>query len=133
MRPMQIKPRIYRFFSSVLLFLALGITFHVSPKLVADETNKVFRAGAAVANISPWMGVEINGNMNRHWGTKLHDQLHARAIMLDDGKNKLAICVADSCMIYREIFDEAKKRIHEKTGLPMENILMSATHTHSAP
>ena len=36
-------------------------------------------------------------------------------------------------MIYREIFDEAKKLVHEQTGLAPENILMSATHAHSAP
>ncbi len=97
------------------------------------ENNKKFLAGAAVADISPMLGAEVNGNMHRHWATKIHDPLHARALVLDDGQNKLAICVADSCMIYREIFDEAKKRIHEKSGFPMENILMSATHTHSAP
>ncbi|MGZ4961416.1 MAG: neutral/alkaline non-lysosomal ceramidase N-terminal domain-containing protein [Limisphaerales bacterium] len=91
------------------------------------------RAGAATSDISPWMGLSINGNMHNHVGINLHDQLHARALVLDDGSNKLAIVVADSCMIYREIFDNAKKIIHEKSGLPMQNILMSATHAHSAP
>ncbi|MDB6024443.1 MAG: Neutral/alkaline non-lysosomal ceramidase [Verrucomicrobiales bacterium] len=90
-------------------------------------------AGAATADISPFLGTEVNGNMHRHWGTNIHDALHARAVVLDDGEHKLAICVADSCMIYREIFDEAKKRVHEKSGFPIENILMSATHSHSAP
>ena len=33
---------------------------------------------------------------------------------------------------FQEIFDTAKKLIHERTGLPAENILMAATHTHSA-
>ena len=94
---------------------------------------KPFRAGAATANISPWMGISINGNMSDQKGTNLHDPLHARAIVLDDGENRLAICVADSCLIYREIFEEAKKIIHARSGLPVENILMSATHTHSAP
>lgn len=92
-----------------------------------------FRAGAAAANITPWMGLSINGNMTDHKGANVHDQLHARALVLDDGRTRLAIVVADSCMIYREIFDAAKQLVHERTGLPMENMLMSATHTHSAP
>jgi neutral ceramidase len=92
-----------------------------------------FRAGAAASNISPWMGVSINGNMTDHRGTNLHDQLHARAVVLDNGQTRLAIVVADSCMIYREIFDAAKKLAQERTGIPAANILMSATHTHSAP
>ena len=97
------------------------------------QTNVPFRAGAAAANITPWMGVSINGNMTDHKGTNVHDQLHARALVLDDGKTRLAIVVADSCMIYREVFDAAKKLIHERAGLLTENILMSATHAHSAP
>ena len=98
-----------------------------------QAAQNIFRAGAATSNISPWMGLSINGNMHNHIGTNLHDQLHVRALVLDDGTNRLAIAVADSCMIYREIFDNAKKIIHEKSGLPTQNILMSATHTHSAP
>lgn len=84
-------------------------------------------------DISPWLGISINGNMGDHKGTNLHDALHARCIALDDGEARLALVIADSCMIYREIFDAAKKLVHEKTGLAPENILMSATHAHSAP
>ncbi|MSU56948.1 MAG: hypothetical protein EXS35_01985 [Pedosphaera sp.] len=98
-----------------------------------SPAERPFRAGAAAANITPWMGVSINGNMTDHKGASVHDQLHARAIVLDDGQTRLAIVVADSCMIYRETFDAAKKLVRERTGLPAENILMSATHTHSGP
>ena len=78
-------------------------------------------------------GLSINGNMTDHRGTNVHDQLHARAIVLDDGTTRLAIVVADSCMIYRETFDAAKQLLQERTGLAASNVLMSATHTHSAP
>jgi neutral ceramidase len=71
--------------------------------------------------------------MNDHKGTNLHDALHARCIVLDDGTTRLAIVVADSCAVYREIFDNAKKLVQKRTGFSPENILMSATHTHSAP
>jgi neutral ceramidase len=92
-----------------------------------------FKAGAAASNITPWMGLSINGNMTDHRGTNVHDQLHARAIVLDDGVTRLAIVVADSCMIYRETFDAAKQLLEQRIGLPASNILISATHTHSAP
>ncbi len=98
-----------------------------------SDKPKQFRAGAAAADITPWMDVSINGNMTDHKGANVHDPLHARAIVLDDGQARLAIVVVDSCMIYREIFDAAKKLVHERTGLPVENISMSATHAHSAP
>ena len=46
-------------------------------------------------------------------------------------QTKLVLVIVDSCVIQRSIFDEAKKLVHEATGLPMENMLMSATHSHS--
>jgi len=121
--PFRISPR----------FLFCCVTLLACCQLAVAEAKKIFRAGAAASNISPWMGISINGNMSDHKGTNLHDDLHARALVLDDGETRLAIVVADSCMIYREIFDEAKKIVHEKSGLATENILMSATHTHEAP
>jgi neutral ceramidase len=58
--------------------------------------------------------------------------LHARCLVLDDGTTKLAIVVVDSCMIPREICDAAKALAAKKTGIPAANILISATHTHTA-
>ena len=118
------------------LIRPLGVAFAMFIYTGFAETNPPAQrllAGAAAANITPWLGVSINGNMTDHKGASVHDQLHARALVLDDGRTRLAIVVADSCMIYQEIFDAAKKLIRERTGLPTENILMSATHTHSAP
>lgn len=92
-----------------------------------------FRAGAAVSNVSPRLGLSINGGMQDGKATQIHDELHARCLVLDDGQTRLAIVVVDSCMIPREIFDAAKRAIQEQTTIPADHILMSATHTHSAP
>jgi hypothetical protein len=59
--------------------------------------------------------------------------LHARCLVLDDGHTMIVIAVCDSCMIPREIFDAAKERASKSTGIPTDHMLMSATHTHSAP
>ncbi len=98
----------------------------------AADKPRVFRAGAATSNITPKLGTSINGNMSDGKATHVHDELHSRALVLDDGTNKLAIVVNDSCMIPREVFDEAKRLASEATGIPATHMLMSATHTHSA-
>ncbi|MCB1275216.1 hypothetical protein [Prosthecobacter sp.] len=90
-----------------------------------------FRAGAATSNITPDLGSSINGGFQDGKAAYIHDELHARCLALDDGTTKLVLVVADSCVIGRGIFDEAKKMVHEATGLPMENMMMSATHSHS--
>ncbi|WP_395748977.1 hypothetical protein [Prosthecobacter sp.] len=90
-----------------------------------------FRAGAATSNITPELGSSINGGFQDGKAVFIHDELNARCLALDDGKTKLVLVVADSCVIGRGIFDEAKKMVNEATGVPMENMMMSATHSHS--
>ena len=97
-----------------------------------EKSGKVFKAGAAVSNITPKVGTSINGNMQDVAVRNVHDDTFAKSIVLDDGENRLAFVVSDLCMVYREQLDEAKRRAHEFTGIPVENMLMSATHTHSA-
>lgn len=100
---------------------------------MAADAPKQFRAGAATSNITPALGTSINGGMQDRPALHIHDELHARCLVLDDGTTKLAIVVNDSCMIPREVFDEAKRIASARTEIPVQNILCSATHAHSAP
>jgi hypothetical protein len=96
-----------------------------------DTSHRVFLAGAATSNITPKIGTSINGNFQDVTVRNIHDETHARSIVLDDGKTCLAFVVMDLCMVSREILDKAKLRAHQETGIPVENMLMSAIHTHS--
>ena len=92
------------------------------------------RAGAAAADITPaeWP-VRVIGNFGLTMAKSAHDPLHARAIVLEDGGVKIAIALVDSCYVKREEMDQAKALAFRSTGIPVERILISATHTHSAP
>ncbi|MPY88805.1 MAG: hypothetical protein GEU99_12855 [Luteitalea sp.] len=118
--------------TSVLCVLLLGITSDALGLGVAPAPGS-FRAGAATSNITPKLGLSISGSMQDKKVEHIHDELHARALVLDDGATRLAIVVVDSCMIPRQVYDAAKRLVHAHTGLPVQNVLMSATHTHSAP
>src|SRR5262245_25720651 len=89
------------------------------------------RAGAATSNITPVLGSPIVGGWNDPPAERIHDELHVRCLVLDDGATKLAFAVCDNVGIPREIFDTAKHLIHGETGILVENMLMSATHTHT--
>ncbi len=94
----------------------------------------VFRAGAFAQDITPsQFPISVNGGMADVKATGVHDRLHARCLVLDDGKTRLAFAVCDSCMIPREVFDLAKKKASAATGIATSQMLFSATHTHSAP
>lgn len=111
----------------VLAALPAGARAH------AADPSKEFRAGAATSNISPWIGLSMNGGMTDNPVKYVHDELHARALVLDDGTTKLAFIVCDSCMVVREVVTDAKNRIRERTGIAPDHVLISATHAHSCP
>jgi neutral ceramidase len=97
-----------------------------------QAATPVFRAGAATSNITPPLGSLLVGGWTPAPAQYVHDELHARCLALDDGQTRLAFAVADNLGIGRDVYDEAKRAIHQKSGLPVENMLMSSTHTHSS-
>ena len=98
----------------------------------AQPSTRVFMAGAATSNITPPLGCEILGGWDPKFATHIHDELHARCLVLDDGATRLVFAVVDNVGIPRETFDAAKRLIHDATGVPLDHMLMSSTHTHSA-
>ena len=99
-----------------------------------EPPKSALRAGAFAQDVTPEkFPISVNGGFADRQATSAHDRLHARCIVLDDGKTKLAVVVVDSCMIPKELIDSAKALARKKTGIPPGNILISATHTHTAP
>lgn len=93
-----------------------------------------FQAGSAAVDISPpAYPVRVNGMFTERSATRVLDPLFARSVALDDGETKIVFCVVDTCMVPRELIDKAKEEVHRKTGLSTARMMVSATHTHSAP
>jgi len=118
-------------FTTILICLTTVFSLSRITPAIAQQQRQ-FRAGAATSNITPWLGISSNGGMQDRVPQHVHDELHARALVLDDGQTRLALVTVDSCMVPRQILDGAKKLVHQQSGLPTENMLMSATHTHTA-
>lgn len=91
-----------------------------------------FRAGAATSNITPPLGEMIIGGWEPFPATHIHDDLNARCLVIDDGQTKLAIVICDILGLPREVCDSAKDQASKATGIPTTNMLIAATHTHSA-
>ncbi len=115
---------------SWLVMLCVGL---VLPAIAqpADEKT-LFRAGAATSNITPSIGGLIVGGFHPYPATHIHDELHARCLVLDNGETRLAIVVCDLLGAAREMYDEARRLVEAETKLPGKHLLMSSTHTHSA-
>jgi len=103
----------------------------MGPRMDSENT---LQAGAAVSNITPPLGASLDGPISKPGpATHVHDDLFARCLALSDGQTTLATAVCDSTMIRDDIFAAAKERVAELTGVPAENIMMTATHSHSTP
>ncbi len=114
-----------------LNFFALFIAVVSAAPIVAADSDRQLRAGAAVVDITPPLGEMVVGGFTPFPAAEVHDKLHARCLILDDGKTQIAFVICDNLGIIREVYDEARELIAKETKLPVDNILMAATHTHS--
>ena len=119
--------------NSILVLLTACSVFMPALSHSQNEAVPVFRAGASTSNITPWMGLSLAGHMRDRQATAVHDELHVRAIVLDDAATKLVFATVDSCMVPRKILDAAKDLIETAINIPSSNMLMAATHSHTAP
>jgi neutral ceramidase len=100
--------------------------------VAASSPAAEFKAGAFAADITPTVFPSaVNGSMKGVFATQVSDPMHARGVALHDGSTELILCVVDSCMIPREICEEAKRIAAEQTGVPATHMTISATHSHS--
>lgn len=119
MRPMKLNP-----------LLALAVILQVTSHVASAE----LRAGAAIVDVTPVrFPVLVNGGMTSRTAHQVSTRLNARAIVLDDGRERLGIIVVDSCMMPRPLLDEAKQLASQRTKIRPDRMLISATHTHTAP
>ncbi len=121
----------HRFFLVSALTLVATLC-GAAPRLSAGEGS--LRAGAVAVDVSPLKLPAIrNGGFIEASSNRVDDPLFARCVVVADASETLAIVVVDSCMLPRKVCDEIKALARKKVGLPANRILISATHTHSAP
>lgn len=93
---------------------------------------EALEAGAAKVDITPPIGTPLNGYFDRlgRGATGVHDPVWVRCLYLNDGSAPVFLLNADLCIINREL----RARVLELApkDVPPQNIILTATHTHSA-
>ena len=91
-------------------------------------------AGAAEVVITPPVGTFLDGYGARNSGSVgVHDDLHARALVVDDGTTQAAIVGCDLIGVDRRLVAAARDHAANATGIPPQHIMIAATHTHAGP
>jgi len=123
-----------RLVSRVLTTLALVLVALPSPRARAGEEAPVYDVGFGVVNITPDRPVPLGGYAERfgRLSTGVHDPVKARAMVIAQGKEKVAIVSADLVGISAE----AKAAVVDllgARGFSTSNLMLTTTHTHAGP
>lgn len=90
-------------------------------------------AGAARAAITPPVGTLMMGYAPPRPAKSIHDDLTATAVALrQGGRAALIVSVTVTGLDNAQVAD-LKQRIAGETGIPPENVVLCAIHTHSGP
>lgn len=91
-------------------------------------------AGAAEVVITPPLGVPLTGFAGRASGaTGVHDDLFARALVVETNGVRAAIATADLLGLEFEQVARIREQVAAECGIPRERLLVNCSHTHSGP
>ena len=92
------------------------------------------KAGAAKKSIVPPFPTQMGGFFDRDKNFEgVHDEVFARAVVIDNGKTKLVFVGSDLMSLDNALVPLTREAVTQATGIPGTNILLCATHNHSAP
>src|SRR4051812_35896252 len=100
---------------------------------VSPAFSQGLRVGAAESVISPVPGTPMAGYYETRLSTGVHDDLHAKAIVIASGADRVALVACDLVGIPPGVIEEARTIIQGATRIPAGNVMISATHSHTGP
>ena len=93
----------------------------------------MLKAGYAEFTVNPPLGIGIAGYYVPRFAKGFLDDITVSALVINHGAKTIALVSADNLYISRELVKKYCANIEKTTGIPKENIFISATHSHTAP
>lgn len=100
---------------------------------MAHHDNSWF-SGSAAVEITPDSSQFLYGYPHfLRYSQGVHDPILASAIALSDGRQQVILIGCDIIWVPRGLARRARDRIEQTVGVSWRKVLITATHTHSAP
>jgi hypothetical protein len=91
------------------------------------------RVGVGAADITPPLGVPMAGYYHARGADGVLDPLFSKAMVLESEGQRAAFVVLDLISVTRGVTDQARAEIEQATGIPGNQVMISATHAHTGP
>ena len=112
------------------LWAILLVAGLASSRSIAAEN---LRVGAAASVITPPAGTPMAGYYFERAAEGVHDDLYAKALVLDQGGTRVALVSLDLISTPVGLVESTRKEIERTTRIPGRNVMISATHAHTGP
>ena len=109
-----------------ILVTAIAVAIPISAVAQARRDVSVLRVGAAKVDITPSQS-ELPKN-----SVGVLDRLYARTIVLQSGTSTAALITIDAGGVPTPLWDAVTRQVEFELKIPAANVLLTATHTHSA-
>ncbi|MFO0819081.1 MAG: neutral/alkaline non-lysosomal ceramidase N-terminal domain-containing protein [Pirellulales bacterium] len=119
----------YRLLTTIGAILLLLACCVASPTWGAEP----ILAGVAESDITPPEKFPMAGYYHERLATGQRDPLKAKAVVLRQGETAVAWVVCDLTGVSRDLCVAVRREASAKTGIRPEHIVVSATHSHTAP
>lgn len=87
----------------------------------------------ARTQITPTIGTPLAGYPTRAAGSdRVLDDVHVRALVVRSGATAVCLVSCDTMAVDTRLVSELRRELHARHGIPEENVLVGATHTHSS-
>ncbi len=90
-------------------------------------------AGAATVPITPPVGVHLQGYRRETPCTGVRDPLHAKALVVDDGRTRAALVGIDLIGLEYASVLRIREQVAAQCDVPPKRVMIAATHTHGGP
>jgi len=98
------------------------------------DGDHMLLAGAAEADITPDLDIQISGDIGRRRPVEeIREHIFARVLMLDDGQTRFCVVSMELCAVTDESVAEIRQRAAKRAGIETGAILVHAVQNHAAP